>query len=97
MERGPPAVPLPDVVLANFGKVFGQVGSGLLACLTPNRAEAQSQDELAVAGFEVDLSGERNVSVLGAVIFPFHLEMLGKILPPIGKSGEAHRHFLPRG
>ena len=68
----------------------------MLAGLGPDVAEAEGEDELAVAGGEIDLSGESNVAVFGAGVFPLHLEMLREILPAVGGADESDGHFLPR-
>ena len=63
--------------------------------LGPDAAEAQRQRELAIAGHQVDLAGERHVSVFRASVVPGHLVMLGEILPSIGEAGEARCHLSP--
>ena len=89
-------LPVPDVVLAQLVVGLQQTGARLLSGLRPDAAKAQCQRELAVAGRQIDLAGERYISVFRAGVVPGHLEMLGEVLPSVGKSGEADRHLPPR-
>jgi hypothetical protein len=63
-------------VLANVGVVLGKRGSRLLPRLRPNSSEAEGKHELTVAGGEIDLAGEGNISVFRAGVLPLHLKML---------------------
>ena len=97
LQRVLPVLPVKDVVFPDR-LVGGEQGrEGLLAGLCPNSAEAQREDELAVAGGQVDLAGQRDVAVFGAIVFPRHLEMLGEILPAVGCAGKSDRTLEPRG
>ena len=90
-----PILPMPDVVLAQFVVGLEQTGARLLSGFGPDAAEAERQGELAVAGRQVDLAGERDVSVFRAGVVPGHLVMLREVLPSVGESGEADRHLPP--
>ena len=87
--------PVPDVVLAQLVVGLQQTGARLLTGFRPDAAEPQRQGELAVARRQVDLAGERYISVFRAGIVPGHLVMLGQVLPSVGESGETYRHFPP--
>ena len=90
-----PMLPMPDVVLAQFVAGLEQTGARLLSGFGPDAAETQRQGELSVTRRQVDLAGERDVSVFRAGVVPGHLEMLGEVLPSVGESGKAHRHLPP--
>ena len=94
-ELGLPVTPLRDVVLADFVVILKESRAGLLAGLSPDPTESESEDELAVAGSEVDLASEGDVAVFRARVFPLHLEVLGKILPAVGSADKADGHLFP--
>ncbi len=83
-------------MLAKIVVIFEQAGANLLSGLTPDVPEAEGQHELAFASCEVNLPGTRNVAVLCARVFPFHLEMLGEVLPSIGGADKSDGHLFPR-
>src|SRR5258707_11324757 len=84
------------IMFAQVVVTLEQSGTHLLPRLTPDAAEAQSQYELSVASREVDLSRAGDVSVFRARVLPFHLEMLGKVLPSVGSTHKSDRHLFPR-
>ena len=81
-----PMFPVPDVVLAQFVVGLEQAGARVLSRLRPDPAEAQRQGEFPVACCQIDLAGERDVSVFRAGVVPGHLVMLGEVLPSVGES-----------
>ena len=83
-----PVAPLCDEVLADFAVILEQAGTGLLTGLGPHHAEAESQNKLSLAGFEIDFSGESEVAVFRPGVFPLHLKMLRDVLPAIREANE---------
>src|SRR3974390_985966 len=95
-QRGLPVLPLSDEVLANLSIIFEQSGARLLTRLGPDRTKSEGEDEFAITGSEVDFSGEGDIAVFRARVFPLHLVMLGEILPAIGCPDEPDGDFPPR-
>ena len=91
-----PVLPVKDVILAGHFIGSEQGREGLLAGFRPDSAKAEGEDELAVAGGQVNLSGQRDVSVLRAVVLPHHLKMSRQVLPAIRYADKSHRAFWPR-
>ena len=77
------------VILADGFIRREQGREGVLPCLCPHCAKAEGEDELAVAGCQVDLGRQCDVSVLRAVVFPRHLEMLRQVLPAVRDAGKS--------
>src|SRR5271156_6017249 len=92
-QRALPGMPVQDVIVPGRFISREQGRDRMLARLRPHFTEAQSQNELAVAGRDVDFSGQRDVSVFRAVILPFHLEMLRQVLPAVREAGKPDRSF----
>src|SRR6202043_824416 len=78
-----------DVIFACGRKRSEQGREGLLPGFRPDSAEAECEDALAVAGGQVDFSGQRDVSVFRAVVLPGHMEMLRQVLPAIRCAGKS--------
>ncbi len=83
-----PVLPVSDVVFASRCIRSEQGREGLLTGFRPDSAKAECKDELAVAGGQVDFSGQRDVSVFRSVVLPRHLEILRQILPAIRDAGK---------
>src|SRR5208337_3246911 len=93
LQRPLPVLPVKDVILAD-GFIGSEQGrDGLLTRFGPDSSETEREDELAVAGGEVNFSSQRDVSVFCAVVLPRHLEMLRKILPAVRCAGESNGTF----
>jgi len=58
-----PVLPVKDVISAGHFIRSEQGREGLLTGFRPDSAKAEGEDELAVAGGQVNLSGQRDVSV----------------------------------
>src|SRR5579859_2747257 len=71
-----PVAPLRNIMLANLCVVLEQAGVHLLPSLTPDQSEAERESELPIAGIEIDFAREGDIAIVGAVVFPLHLEML---------------------
>src|SRR4029077_7829480 len=84
------------IVLSKFVVILEEGRAYLLASLGPDAAEAEGQDKFSVTGVEIDLSRARDVAVFRALVFPFHLEVLGKVLPSVRRTHESDGHLFPR-
>ena len=58
--------------------------------------KAQREQELAVAGLEIDLAGQGDITVLGAAVLPSHEPVLHQVLPAVRDADEAGGAFAPR-
>lgn len=67
----------------------------MLAGFGDDGAEAEGEDEFAVASGQVDFPSARDIAIFGALIFPLHLEVLREVLPSVGGADESDGHFFP--
>ncbi len=67
----------------------------LLAGLRPDSAEAEGENEFAVAGGQVNFRSQGDVSVFRQVVLPGHLEMLRQVLPTVGYAGKSDGTLYP--
>src|SRR5258707_9033689 len=84
------------IVLSKIVVILEERRAYLLASLAPDAAEAKGQHKFSVTGTEVDLARARDVAIVRALVFPFHLEMLGKVLPSVRRTHESDGHLFPR-
>ncbi len=67
----------------------------MLAGFGPYASETKRQDELSVAGGQIDFRSESDVAIFRAIVFPGHLKVLGQILPAVGSARESDRALEP--
>ena len=91
-----PASPLTNEMIADQIEIFLQGGNDLLSGFPAIATETERQDELAIAGGEIDFASEGKIAIFGASVVPGKAEVLREILPAIGVSDEPHRACSPR-
>ena len=86
-----PGAPPRDILRHRRGKAVIEAAPGAMRRLARAPAESQRQQELAAAGGEINLGGERDIAVARLVVAPGHGEMARQILPAIGDADKSHR------
>jgi hypothetical protein len=91
-----PVLPVKNVVFTGRFVRGEQGREGLLTGFRPDSAKAEGEDELAVAGGQVDFGSQRDVSVFRTLVFPRHFEMLRQVLPAVRYADKSDGTFQKR-
>jgi hypothetical protein len=82
-KRGLPSLPACNVFGERLVDALAKAGADKQRGFLGAPPESQRQDETAVAGQQVDLSGQRDIAVARVVVVPAQFEVPDEILPAV--------------